>query len=94
MTLGIILTVVVVGVAAAAVVFVRRRARKRVDEETADQKGLDALIAGHRDDALKHLARAVREDSRNVDAYIKLGSLLRERGQVRQAIQAHRELLV
>ena len=94
MTLGIILTVVVVGVSTAAIVFVRRRVRKRVEKESAYQKGLDALIAGHRDDALKHLARAVREDSRNVDAYIKLGSLLRERGQVRQAIQAHRELLV
>ena len=94
MTLGTILTVVVLAVAVAASVFLRRRTRKRVEEETSYQKGIDALIAGRRDDALKYLARAVREDSRNVDAYVKLGILLRERGQVKQATQVHRELLV
>jgi lipopolysaccharide biosynthesis regulator YciM len=36
----------------------------------------------------------VREDPRNVDAYVRLGNLLRERGQIRQATQVHRELLV
>ena len=94
MVQGIILVVVALVIAGAVALFLRRRARKRVGEETAYQKGLDALIAGRRDEALKYLARAVRDDSRNVDAYIKLGILLRERGQVRQAIQAHRELLV
>ena len=56
--------------------------------------GIDALIAGNRDAAMKHLADAVREDPRNLDGYVKLGNLLRERGQIRQAIQVHRELLV
>jgi lipopolysaccharide biosynthesis regulator YciM len=94
MALGITLTIVAVVIVAAAAVYLRRRTHKQAADESAYQKGLDALIAGHHDDALKHLARAVREDSRNVDAYIKLGALLRERGQVKQAIQAHRELLV
>lgn len=83
--------VVVVGV---LVLGARRRSRRRAAEETTYQKGLDALIAGDRESALKHLAVTVREDPRNVDAYVKLGNLLRERGQVKQAIQVHRELLV
>jgi len=52
------------------------------------------MISGNRDEAVVHLKTAVREDPRNLDAYIKLGNLLRERGQTKQAIQVHRELLV
>jgi lipopolysaccharide biosynthesis regulator YciM len=55
---------------------------------------LNSMIAGDRDTAMKHLTRAVRDDPRNIDAYVKLGNLLRDRGQVRQAVQIHRELLV
>jgi lipopolysaccharide biosynthesis regulator YciM len=92
---GVITAVVVVAAVAVALAFAARlRAGRRADEETSYQKGLDALIAGDKDSALKHLAVTVREDSRNVDAYVKLGNLLRQRGQVKQAIQVHRELLV
>jgi lipopolysaccharide biosynthesis regulator YciM len=73
----------------------RRSARaRRVEEESPYEKGLNALISGDRPAALRHLAQAVREDPRNIDAYIRLGNLLRERGQIRQATQVHRELLV
>ncbi len=70
------------------------RRRRRRKEESPYQLGIDALIAGNRDAAMKHLADAVRDDPRNLDAYVKLGNLLRERGHIRQAIQVHRELLV
>ncbi len=90
---GLLIVAVVVAALIVAGVL-RRRGRRRTEEESSYQKGLDAMIAGDRDAALRHLAQAVREDARNVDAYIKLGNLLRERGQVRQAIQVHRELLV
>ncbi len=93
--LGAVIAVVVVAAVAVALVFAARlRAGRKAIEETAYQKGLDALIAGDKDAALKHLAVTVREDPRNVDAYVKLGNLLRQRGQVKQAIQVHRELLV
>ncbi len=73
--------------------FLRGRRRRRKDESPY-QLGIDALIAGDREGAMKHLADAVRLDPRNIDAYVKLGNLLRERGHIRQAIQVHRELLV
>ncbi len=72
----------------------RTSSRKRELDESPYQLGLDALIAGNSDSAIEHLTRAVRNNPRNVDAYIKLGNILRERGQVKQATQIHRELLV
>ena len=72
----------------------RASSRKRELDESPYQLGLDALIAGNSDGAIEHLTRAVRNNPRNVDAYIKLGNVLRERGQVKQATQIHRELLV
>jgi len=72
----------------------RSKTSRHALEESPYHLGLNALIAGDRDGAMKQLTQAVRDDPRNVDAYVKLGNILRERGQVRQAIQIHRELLV
>jgi lipopolysaccharide biosynthesis regulator YciM len=95
--MAIAITIVVVVAAGAALWFLGRRragaSRSKV-EETPYHLGLDSMIAGDLDSAMKHFTRAVRDDPRNVDAYIKLGNILRQRGQVRQAIQIHRELLV
>jgi lipopolysaccharide biosynthesis regulator YciM len=87
--------IVAVIVIVALIVWRARRAGARgEEEESAYEMGLDALISGDRGAAMRHLTQAVREDPRNVDAYIRLGNLLRERGQIRQATQVHRELLV
>jgi lipopolysaccharide biosynthesis regulator YciM len=95
MVIGIIVAAVVVAGAVLWYLGARRaRPKRRAAEESPYRLGLDALIAGDREGALKHLTQAVRDDPRNVDAYVKLGNILRERGQVRQAIQIHRELLV
>lgn len=95
--MGAVTVVVVIAVVAVLLVFAglrRARSRRPAHEETPHQQGLNALIAGDRDAAMRHFARAVRDDPRNTDAYVRLGDLLRERGQMRQAIQIHRELLV
>ncbi len=63
-------------------------------EETAYQRALTALLSGDRETALEELAESVREDSDNVDAYIHLGNLLRERGEAERALGLHRELTV
>ena len=95
--MAFVITAAAVIAAGAALWYVgarRTRSRRRELDESPYHLGLDALIAGDRDGAMKHLTQAVRDDPRNVDAYIKLGNILRERGQVKQAMQIHRELLV
>jgi lipopolysaccharide biosynthesis regulator YciM len=94
MVIGVIVAAVVVAAALFWYIGVKRARPKRSAEESPYRTGLDALIAGDSEAALKHLTQAVRDDPRNVDAYVKLGNILRERGQVRQAVQIHRELLV
>ncbi|HLQ67447.1 MAG TPA: tetratricopeptide repeat protein [Candidatus Limnocylindrales bacterium] len=60
--------------------------------ETPYQRGVHALLAGHRDEALEAFADTVQEDSENIDAYIHLGNLLRERGEGQRALDLHRKL--
>lgn len=90
----VILAAVVIVVAWIAIVVGRRRARRGPDMGDVYHLGLNAMIAGDADAAVRHLKAAVKDDPRNIDAYIKLGNLLRGRGQTKQAIQVHRELLV
>ncbi|HEX7077558.1 MAG TPA: tetratricopeptide repeat protein [Candidatus Eisenbacteria bacterium] len=62
--------------------------------ESPYQLGLNALLAGDREEALEAFAASVRQDSDNVDAYIHLGNLLREKGEAERALHLHRELTV
>jgi lipopolysaccharide biosynthesis regulator YciM len=55
---------------------------------------LDRLAAGDRSSAFEFLKKAVAVDSDNVDAYIRLGTLLRQRGETKRAVQIHREQTV
>jgi lipopolysaccharide biosynthesis regulator YciM len=56
--------------------------------------GIAALIDGETEKALGLFKQAVREEPQNVDAYLRLGDVLRESGDVPRAIQIHRELTV
>jgi lipopolysaccharide assembly protein B len=63
-------------------------------EETPYQHGLSALLSGDREEALHAFTECVRMDTDNTDAYIHLGNLLRDRGELERAHHLHRELLV
>ena len=58
------------------------------------QHGLDALLRGDTDEALRAFTETVEIDTDNVDAYIHIGNLLRERGEASRALHVHRELTV
>jgi lipopolysaccharide assembly protein B len=62
--------------------------------DTPYHRGLNALLAGDRDSALTYFAECVQTDSDNIDAYIHLGNLLREKGEHERALHVHRELTV
>ncbi|MGQ0721606.1 MAG: tetratricopeptide repeat protein [Candidatus Eiseniibacteriota bacterium] len=53
---------------------------------------LGALVDGDEETAIAELKNAVREDSSNVDAYLRLGDLFRRRNDAERAYQLHREL--
>jgi len=61
-------------------------------QETPYQRGIHAMLAGDKETALEAFADTVQEDSENVDAYIHLGNLLRERGEAARALDLHRKL--
>ncbi len=55
---------------------------------------LKRIIDGHRDSAFVALQDAVKSGKAPTDAYIRLGNLLRERGDVAKAVQIHQSLTV
>lgn len=85
---------VLAGVGYAAWLLSRDAATVPQKAETPYQHGLNALLAGDREEALEAFADSVQQDSDNVDAYIHLGNLLRDRGEPERALQLHRELMV
>jgi lipopolysaccharide biosynthesis regulator YciM len=53
---------------------------------------LNALVDGDEETAVREFKSAVRVDSTNVDAYLRLGDLFRARGEAERALHLHREL--
>ena len=88
-------------IAAAAVVVVvvvfslRKRGRKRLERvQDPYVQGLKALVDGDREGAFAMLQRSVKSGNAPVDAYLRLGRMLRESGEVGKALQIHKSLTV
>jgi lipopolysaccharide biosynthesis regulator YciM len=86
------------GVLIIVLIALSRRGRERAvaghERDMAYARAVGYLIEGKKVGALKHLKEAVRLNPDNVHAYIKLGDLMREMGEVERALQLHRELTV
>jgi lipopolysaccharide biosynthesis regulator YciM len=71
---------------------------KKKDQDTLSQDAyVDALrriLDGHADEAFRSLQASVRSGVAPTDAYIRLGNLLRERGDPARAAQIHQSLTV
>jgi len=74
--------------------WVRVQKGRTVPPQAPYTLGLSALIGGDRRAALRHLKDAVQLDSENLDAYVRMGDLLRESGEVQKALAVHRDLTV
>ncbi len=93
----VIFLFVVVSALAALIVLLafRRKSAAPVDAAAADYaEGLSLLLAGEREQALKKFKDTVGKESRNVDAYIRIGDILRTLGRVDRAINVHKYLTV
>ncbi|UCF78083.1 MAG: tetratricopeptide repeat protein [Candidatus Eiseniibacteriota bacterium] len=90
------LVLLALGTAAYLVWRVRRKktAPPAGGDHSAYTQALNCLLEGGEEEAIRKLREAVREDTQNIDAYIRLGDLLRQRGELENALRVHRGLTV
>jgi len=74
------------------VLIIRRRKKSESTSLEAYIDGLRSIISGDSQTAFIKLRQAVDLDTENVDAYLKMGDLFREKGMIDRALQLHREL--
>ena len=86
---GIIIVVFLVGL-----YLILKAPKKKKDAAVEYTTALNYLIIGEKDKALEKLRESVRLNTSNIDAYIKIGDILREQGNGDRAIKIHRGLTV
>ncbi len=89
--LGILLGV---GVVSLILFFIFRPSRTKRTTDSLYGEGLRLLLEGDTQEAAKKLRAVVRRDTDYVDAYLKLGDIFRQNGQLKQALKVHQGLTV
>lgn len=56
--------------------------------------GLSAFLSGDLEKALKKFYATIQQNTENIDAYIKIGDILRNMGAAERAAKVHRDLLI
>lgn len=80
--------------AIAVLSFLVRRNRNRPDDQQLYVEALRALLDDDQVVAFHKLKEVVRQNSDNIDAYLRLGQILAQRGNSGSAIHIHSELLL
>jgi len=70
----------------------RFRLKRRQPVSSLYVEALVALLDGKQESAFTKLRQVVADDSNNIDAYLRLGQILRENNQPDRALQVHRDL--
>lgn len=74
--------------------FIFRKPKKKQPTQSIYTKALNSIIQGETKVALKHLKDVVKQDTNHIDAYLQIGNILREEGNIEAAIKIHRSLTV
>ena len=85
---ALVLVIVVVSIV------IRGKVRRDRRPQNPYVEALKLLVDGRRDEAFAKLQETARVGFAPTDAYIRLGNLLRERGEVSKALQIHQSLTV
>ena len=72
--------------------FERRKSAEPMAGQERYYSGLRALLRGDQEIAFERFKQSVMIDSQNIDAYLRIGDLLRERGQYQKAYSIHHDL--
>lgn len=86
------LLVLLLGAISFYLVYERMRAQASHADSTAYLQALRALLDKKDESAFALLRQVVAEDTSNIDAYIRLGQLLRRNRQAERALQIHKDL--
>ena len=79
-------------VAAAYLVYERYILKSHKPKSSAYVEALRDLLDGKQESAFTKLRQVVTEDAGNLDAYLRLGRILREHNQAERALQVHKDL--
>jgi len=74
--------------------FRKKTATSTEDASSDYAEALNLLLAGRDEEALNKLRETVNKNSHNIDAYLKIGDILRKLGQIERAINVHKYLTV
>src|SRR3972149_1093221 len=89
----ILIFVLLLAVTTGLYALIDRFFEKKVKSESAVYvEALLDLLDGREESAFSKLRQAVAEDSENLDAYLRLGQILREYGKPERALQVHKDL--
>lgn len=72
----------------------RFKKEKKGKDLTSYIEGLKALLDGRDEAAFGKFREAVAEDSENIDAYVRIGNILRKYGKTDKALQVHKDLTI
>ncbi len=75
-------------------IFFKRRNNKPIESRTTYIEGLNALLVGDYDQALQKLRETVKVNTDFIDAYVKIGDIVRKQGHPDHAVKVHKDLLV
>jgi lipopolysaccharide biosynthesis regulator YciM len=91
---SVYIAIIVVVLIAASALFMslQRRTRKLRPEASPYTDGLNLLVNGDLTQAAQKFREAAQQDTSNVDAYLRLGNIYRDTGNVQRAIKIHNEL--
>ena len=79
-------------IALIVIYYYTRRYRKPAEKQDHYLQALEYLVDGDIKRAIQKFKEAIREDTENIPAYLRLGDLLRERGLARNALKIHKDL--
>lgn len=91
-TIIIIFLLAVVSLILIYVYYDRYKREKKGKDPTRYIEGLQALLNGQEELAFSRFRDVIAEDSENIDAYIRIGNILRKYGKADKALQVHKDL--
>ncbi len=89
-----LLIIILVITALIIIYYYTRMSRKPKGDKESYISALEYMADGSEKRAIQQLKEAVREDSENVDAYLRLGDLLRKKGLMNNALKIHKDLML